>query len=124
MNPMLKLAKLLHSQGFHVTLSTEFNYNCLAKAQENQPGILDLPALVMTMPTHSKKSFKEFILRLNNKGSLDSPPVSCIVSDGVGFTLKWLRSLGFMRCFVFMLGYLHFGELKERGYFPLKGTFV
>nr|CAN70826.1 hypothetical protein VITISV_029098 [Vitis vinifera] len=102
MNPMLKIAKLLHSQGFYVTfVLTEFNYQLLVKSRgpnslkvfddfrfetisdglppTNQRGILDLPALCLSMPVYSLLSFRELILKL--KASSDVPPITCIVSD-------------------------------------------
>lgn len=149
-NPMLKLAKLLHSKGFHITfVHTEFNYNRLVKSRgqdsvkglddfrfetisdglpsTNQRGILDLPALCTTMPVDGLYSLHDLIKKLNNASS-DVPPVSCIVSDGVmGFTLKAAQEFGILEVMLFtpsgcgMLGYLHYEDLKERGYFPLKG---
>ncbi|XP_027112841.1 7-deoxyloganetin glucosyltransferase-like [Coffea eugenioides] len=147
-NPMLKLAKLLHYTGFHITfVHTEFNYNRLLKSKDsdpldiihddfqfrtvadglpasNQRGILDLPDLCVAMPVHCKQSFKQLISELNS--SPDVPPVSCIVSDGVmSFTLEVAREFRIPEILFFtpsacgMLGYLQYEELRERGYFPL-----
>ncbi|KAL4614830.1 hypothetical protein ACB092_07G081000 [Castanea dentata] len=148
-NPMLKLAKLLHSKGFHITfVHTEFNYSRIVESRgqdsvkglddfrfetisdglpsTNQRGILDLPALCTTMPVDGLCSLHDLIKKLNNASS-DVPPVSCIVSDGVmGFTLKAAQEFGIPEVMLFtpsgcgMLGYLHYEDLKERGYFPLK----
>ncbi|KAA8536452.1 hypothetical protein F0562_028930 [Nyssa sinensis] len=147
-NPMLKLAKLLHSTGFYITfVHTEFNYNRLLKSRDpdslqgfddfqfetisdglppaNPRGILDLPALCVSMPIHCLKSFRDLIVKLNASPNL--PPVSCIVSDGVmSYTLKVAGEFGIPEVLFFtpsacgMLGYLQFDELIERGYFPLK----
>ncbi|KAJ0079919.1 hypothetical protein Patl1_23377 [Pistacia atlantica] len=147
-NPMLKLAKLLHLKGFHITfVHTEFNLHRLLNSRgpnalkglpdfrfetisdglpsTNPRGILNLPDLCITMPTHGLRSFRDLITKLNS--STDAPPVSCIIADGVmSFTLKAAQEFGIPEMILFtpsgcgMLGYLHFEELKNRGYFPLK----
>lgn len=147
-NPMLKLAKLLHLSGFYVTfVHTQFNFDLLVKSngpnslkglqdfrfetisdglpQENQRGILDLPKLCIEMPVEGLRSFRDLIAKLVS--SPDVPPVTCIVSDGVmGFTLKVAQEFNIPEFMLFtpsgcgMLGYLNFEELDKRGYFPLK----
>ena len=149
-NPMLKLAKLLHLTGFCITfVHTEFNFDRLAKSgsqnalkgvsdfrfetisdglpPENQRGILALPALCKTMPVEGEKSFRDLIVKLS--AAVDVPPVTCIVADGVmGFTLKVAQEFNIPEFMLFtpsgcgMLGYLNFEELEKRGYFPLKGN--
>lgn len=150
-NPMLKLAKLLHSKGFYITfVHTEYNYNRVVKSRgpdsvhgpndfgfetvsdglpwTNQRRIIDLPDLCVSMPIHLLQSFRGLITKLNaNSSSNIIPPVSCIVSDGVmSFTMEVAEEFGIPEIFLFtpsacaMLGYLHFDELIERGYFPLK----
>lgn len=153
-NPMLKLAKLLHSKGFYITfVHTEFNYNRVVKSRgpdsvhgpndfrfetvsdglpsTNQRRIIDLPDLCVSMPIHLLQSFRGLITKLNANSSNIIPPVSCIVSDGVmSFTMEVAEEFGIPEIFLFtpsacaMLGYLHFDELIERGYFPLKGALV
>ncbi|KAL0335102.1 UNVERIFIED_CONTAM: 7-deoxyloganetin glucosyltransferase [Sesamum radiatum] len=146
-NPMLSLAKLLHSRGFYITfVHTEFNYHKLLDSAslesssvedfqfetvsdglppDNLRGILDLPALACSVPVHTLDSFRQLIKKLNS--SPDLPPVSCIVSDGVmGFTLKVAREFGIPEILFFtlsacgLLGYFQFEKLIEKGYFPLK----
>ncbi|KAL7235985.1 hypothetical protein ACSBR1_019296 [Camellia fascicularis] len=147
-NPMLKLAKLLHSRGFHVTfVHTKFNHNRLLNStgphslsglpdfrfetvsdglpETNQRGILDLPVLCESMPVHCLESFRDLMVRLRDLK--DVPPVSCVVSDGVmSFTMEVAEEFGLPELLFFtpsgcgMLGYLHFEELIQRGYFPLK----
>lgn len=147
-NPMLKLAKLLHSRGFHITfLHTVFNYERLIKSKDpdsmkgvenfifetvsdglppsNPREILDLPVLCVSMPIHCKNSFRKLIKKLNS--SADVPPVTCVVSDGVmSFTLEVAREFNIPEILLFtpsacgMWGYLHFDELLQRGYFPFK----
>ncbi|KAK7363126.1 hypothetical protein VNO77_05256 [Canavalia gladiata] len=148
-NPMLKLAKLLHLSGFCITfVHTRFNFDRLVKscgpntlkglqdfrfetisdglAPENERGILDLPELCTTMPVEGLRSFRDLIAKLVCSSS-DAPPVTCIVSDGVmGFTLKVAQEFNIPEFMLFtpsacgMLGYLNFEELQKRGYFPLK----
>lgn len=151
-NPILKLAKLLNFSGFHITfVHTEVNYSRLLESKNlsslnaaddfrfetvadglppsNQRGILELPDLCIAMPVRCKQSFKELVTKLNS--SLDVPPVSCIISDGVmSFTLDVAQEFGIPEILFFtpsacgMLGYLQYEELRERGYFPLKGMHI
>ncbi|KAL3538663.1 hypothetical protein ACH5RR_002029 [Cinchona calisaya] len=89
-NPMLKLAKLLHFSGFYITfVHTEFNYSILLKSKNsssssqnfaddflfetiadglppsNQRGILDLPDLCVAIPVHCKQTFM-MVLRIRD----------------------------------------------------------
>ncbi|XP_022725843.1 7-deoxyloganetin glucosyltransferase-like [Durio zibethinus] len=147
-NPMLKLAKLLHFKGFHITfVHTEFNYQRVLTSRgldslrglanfqfetisdglpsTNPRRIQDLPDLCLSLPVQGLRSFRDLIIKLN--GSSDVPPITCIISDGVmSFTLEIAEEFGIPEMVMFtpsacgMLGYLHFEELKEQGYFPLK----
>ncbi|KAI4299103.1 hypothetical protein L6164_032594 [Bauhinia variegata] len=147
-NPMLRLAKLLHFNGFYITfVHTQFNFDRLMKSRgqdslkglsgfrfetisdglppANQRGILDLPALCTTLPVDGLSSLRDLIARLGD--SPDVPPVTCILSDGVtGFTLKVAQEFNIPEFMLFtpsacgLLGYLNFEELQKRGYFPLK----
>ncbi|XP_015957590.1 7-deoxyloganetin glucosyltransferase-like [Arachis duranensis] len=149
-NPMLKLAKLLHLSGFYVTfVHTQFNFDRLLKSrgltslkglqnfrfdtisdglpEGNQRGILDLPQLCTTIPVEGLFSFRKLIASLVSPNHDDVPPVTCIVSDGaMWFTLKVAQEFHIPH-FVFftpsacgMLGYINFEEIRKRGYFPLK----
>ncbi|KAL8514014.1 hypothetical protein ACS0TY_013217 [Phlomoides rotata] len=118
-NPMLKLAKLLHNNGFHVTfVNTEYNHRRLLKSRG--PGSLtglpsfrfetipdglppseaadttqDIPSLCESTTTTCLAPFKELLARLNDTVSSNVPPVSCIVSDGVmSFTADAAEELG------------------------------
>ncbi|KAH6796387.1 hypothetical protein C2S51_037373 [Perilla frutescens var. frutescens] len=106
-NPMLKLAKLLHSNGFHITfVNTDYNHrrllqSCGPTSLDGLPsfrfesipdglppsGITDatrdVPSLCESISTTCLPHFKQLIARLNDAGSSGVPPVSCIVSDGV-----------------------------------------
>nr|AKA44599.1 UGTPg32 [Panax ginseng] len=112
-NPMLKLAKLLHRKGFHISfVNTEFNHNRLLRSRgpaaldslpdfrfyaipdglppSDPDSTQDIPSLCKYTPTHSLLPFCSLISKLNDTSvSHDVPPVTCIVSDGVmSFTLK------------------------------------
>lgn len=107
-NPMLKLAKLLHHSGFHITfVYTEYNHARLLKSRgpsglyglpdfkfEAIPDGLpfldgdvtqDLPSLCVSMSTTCSIPFRSLITQLQGK-SVNSPkhnpPVTCIVADG------------------------------------------
>ncbi|XP_020582382.1 7-deoxyloganetin glucosyltransferase-like [Phalaenopsis equestris] len=148
MNPMLKLAKLLHSLGFHITfVLTEFNYNRLLRSQgpNSVKGLPDfrfetipdgLPISeddsTQDVPTLSESTTKNFlapfcslITKLNER----SPPVSCIVSDGVmTFTLDAAQAFGIPEVLFWTasacgyLAYLHYQHLLDRGIIPLKSA--
>ncbi|KAK6945751.1 hypothetical protein RJ641_013295 [Dillenia turbinata] len=148
-NPMLKLAQLLHHRGFHITfVHTEFilqrlidsksldsvnrfNSFQFATISDGLPPtstrtVLDFPALAISMPIHGLKSFRDLIIRLNN--SPNNHPVSSIISDAsMWFTLKVAEEFGIPEFLLHthgacaVLGYLQFEELIKRGYLPLKG---
>nr|XP_027191518.1 UDP-glycosyltransferase 85A2-like [Cicer arietinum] len=152
-NPMLKLAKLLHFKaGFHVTfVNTEYIHKRLLKSRgrnslkgvssfrfETIPDGLpesdvdvthDFPSLCDSTRKTCLPHFKNLISKLNN--AFDTPPVTCIVSDGcMSFTLDaaqkfnipevlfWTTSAcGFM-C------YVQYRQFIEKGLIPLKGKSV
>ncbi|XP_068304058.1 7-deoxyloganetin glucosyltransferase-like [Pyrus communis] len=102
---MLKLAKLLHTRGFHITfVNTEFNHKRFLKSQgpKSLDGLPDfrfeaipdgLPDLdedatqdftllaEAVMKDRFLAPFRDLLVRLNEKASC-VPPVTCIVSDG------------------------------------------
>ncbi|KAL5777233.1 hypothetical protein ACOSP7_010159 [Xanthoceras sorbifolium] len=149
-NPMLKLAKLLHNKGFHITfVNTEFNHKRLLKSRgpnaldglpsfrfETIPDGLpptdvdatqDIPSLCLSTTKHSLAPFRELLNKLNDSASSDVPPVTCIVSDGVmSFTLDAAEELGVPEVLFWttsacgFLAYFHFRHLIEKGYTPLK----
>ncbi|GKV41124.1 hypothetical protein SLEP1_g48696 [Rubroshorea leprosula] len=148
-NPMLKLAKLLHHRGFHITfVNTEFNHKRLLKSRGSDSlnglpsfrfdtipdglpptdvdATQDIPSLCESTRRTCLAPFKELLCKLNDPSS-DNPPVSCIVSDGVmSFTLDAAQELGLPEVLFWttsacgFLGYLHFRHLIEQGYTPLK----
>ncbi|KAJ0501165.1 putative 7-deoxyloganetin glucosyltransferase [Helianthus annuus] len=151
-NPMMKLAKLLHLKGFHISfVNTHFNHKRLLRS--GGPSTLDglpdfrfysipdglppsdadstqsIPVLCESLPKHSLEPFCELITRLN--GASDVPPVSCIVSDGVmTFTLKAAEKFGLPEVLFWttsacgFLAYSHCRDLVQKGYIPLKGIWV
>uniref|UniRef100_A0A5B7BQP8 Glycosyltransferase n=1 Tax=Davidia involucrata TaxID=16924 RepID=A0A5B7BQP8_DAVIN len=119
-NPMLKLAKLIHYRGFHITfVNTEYNHKRLLKSRgpnsldglpdfrfETIPDGLhadgdgdatqDIPSLCESTSKTCLVPFRNLLSRLNDASSSNTvPPVTCIVSDGVmSFTLKAAKELG------------------------------
>ncbi|XP_078164394.1 7-deoxyloganetin glucosyltransferase-like isoform X2 [Carex rostrata] len=150
--PMLKLAKLLHScYCFHITfVNTHYNHRRLLNSgalspQLNVPDFRfesipdglpvppagfedatqDILELCKSVEKNCLKPFKELLERVN--GDTGSPPVSCILSDGVmSFTLDAAEEMGLPEVIFFTTsacgynGYLHYKELIQRGIVPLK----
>ncbi|XP_042981069.1 7-deoxyloganetin glucosyltransferase-like [Carya illinoinensis] len=103
-NPMLKLAKVLHHRGFRITfINTEFNHRRLLKARgpdsldglpdfcfETIPDGLpssdadatqDILSLCDSIAKNFMVPFRNRLAELNDTVSSNVPPVSCIVSD-------------------------------------------
>lgn len=149
-NPMMKLAKLLHHKGFHITfVNTEFNHQRLLKSRgpnslrglpsfqfETIPDGLppsdidatqDVPSLCASTHNDCLAPFRDLLAKLNDTSSSKVPPVTCIVSDGVmSFTLKAAEELGIPEVFFWttsacgFMGYVQYRHLIDRGFFPLK----
>ncbi|KAF8411200.1 hypothetical protein HHK36_003744 [Tetracentron sinense] len=149
-NPMLKLAKLLHYKGFHITfVNTEFNHQRLLKSRgpDSLKGLhnfqfhtipdglppsdvdatQDIPSLCESTSKNCLAPFRNLLTHLNDTSSSNVPPVSCIVSDGITtFTLKVAEELGIPEVLFWttsacgFLGYVHYCHLIERGLTPLK----
>ncbi|KAM7470626.1 hypothetical protein LguiA_008809 [Lonicera macranthoides] len=149
-NPMLMLAKLLHSKGFHITfVNTHYNRNRLLKSRgydslaglpdfqfESIPDGLppsdadstqDIPSLCYSTPTHCPEHFRKLISKLNDGSSAGVPPVSCVVSDGVmSFTLEVAEEFGLPEVLFWttsacgLLCYSQYKNLVERGFVPLE----
>ncbi|KAF3953561.1 hypothetical protein CMV_021009 [Castanea mollissima] len=148
--PMMRLAKLLHSRGFHITfVNTEFNHRRLirSKGLDYIKGLPDfqfetipdglppsdrdatqhVPSLMDATRKNCLGPFKELVLKLNS--SSEVPLVTCIVSDGImSFTIKAGEELGIPEVQFWtasacgFMGYLNFTELIKRGILPFKGT--
>ncbi|KAI3448251.1 hypothetical protein Pfo_004916 [Paulownia fortunei] len=148
-NPMLKLAKLLHHKGFYITfVNTEYNHRRLLKSrgpsaldglpdfrfatipdglpQSDADATQDIPSLCASTTTTCLEPFCELLSELKNPGP-DVPPVSCIVSDGVmSFTVKAAERFGLPEVLFWttsacgFLGYTQYRHLVEKGYTPLQ----
>ncbi|KAH6803829.1 UDP-glucosyl transferase 85A5 [Perilla frutescens var. frutescens] len=146
--PMMRLAKLLHSRGFHVTfVNTEFNHRRLIRSRgpdsvkglpdfrfETIPDGMppsdldatqDVPLLCYYTKTTCLEPFKELLSRLNS--SVGVPPISCVVSDGVmSFGIKAAQHMGIPHVQFWtasaasFIGYLHYRQLIQRGIAPFK----
>ncbi|XP_051132848.1 7-deoxyloganetin glucosyltransferase-like [Andrographis paniculata] len=148
-NPMLKLAKLLHHSGFYITfVNTDFNHRRLLRSgslselhrlpefrfdsipdglpPSDADATQDIPSLCTSTTTTCLEPFCDLLSRLN-AGDGGAPPVSCIVSDGVmSFTLKAAERFRLPEVLFWttsacgLLGYTQYRRLVEKGYTPLK----
>ena len=147
----LKLAKLLHYKGFHITfVNTEFNHRRLLKSRgpdslkglpdfqfESIPDGLppsdenatqDLPGLCEAARKNLLAPFNDLLDKLNDTASSDAPPVTCIVSDGfmpVAIDAAAIHEIPIALFFTIsscsFMGIEQFQALKEKGLTPLKG---
>lgn len=148
-NPMMQVAKLLHSRGFFVTfVNTHFTHNRLLRSQDldslnslegfrfetisdglppsDGEAMQDLQAICESTREKCAVPFRDLITKLNS--SSDEPLVTSIVSDGtMTFTLKIAEELGIPEIVFWPAGacgfmaFVHFRELIRRGLAPLKG---
>jgi hypothetical protein len=148
-NPMLKLAKILHFKGFHITfVNTEFNHQRLLKSQgsesinrhpsfcfetipdglppsENLDVTQDIPSLCKSTSETCIEPFRKLLKKLND--TTTTPPVSCIISDGVmSFTLDAADELQIPEVLFWttsacgFLAYAHYDTLRQNRFVPLK----
>lgn len=150
---MLKIAKLLHHKGFHVTfVNTEHNHKRILRSRgpSSLDGLLDfrfetipdgLPpsdpdvkqeilSLFESILKNCLGPFLNLLSKLNDTSSSNVPPVTCIVSDGcMSFTLEAAEEFGIPNVLFWapsacsFLAGMHFRHLVERGLIPLKGTY-
>lgn len=87
----------------------------------------DVPLLCDSTSKNCLGPFRELVCRINENPEV--PPITCIVSDGtMSFTLEVARELGIPDVFFWtngaagVMAYLHYAQLVEKGYTPLKGT--
>ncbi|XP_027332574.1 7-deoxyloganetin glucosyltransferase-like [Abrus precatorius] len=150
-NPMMKLAKLLHFKGFHITfVNTEYNHKRLLKARgpnsvkglpsfrfETIPDGLPEPDIDATqhVPSLSESTsrtclphFTNLLSKLNHS-SCSVPPVSCIISDGImSFTLDAAQEFAIPVVFFWttsacgFMCYLQYQRLLQAGLTPLKDS--
>nr|XP_023874839.1 7-deoxyloganetin glucosyltransferase-like [Quercus suber]POE83050.1 7-deoxyloganetin glucosyltransferase [Quercus suber] len=149
-NPMFKLAKLLHHKGFHVTfINTEYNHKRLLRSRgpnslDGFPGFhfetipdglppsdadvsQDIPSLAESLPKTCLVPLCNLITKLNDTSSSNVPPVTCIIADGcMSFTLDAADKFR-IACVLFwtpsacgFLSYMHYRHLVKRGLIPLK----
>nr|CAB3487218.1 unnamed protein product [Digitaria exilis] len=147
--PMLKLGKILHCRGFHITfVNSEFNHRRLlrsrgAHALDGLPGFRfatipdglppsdkdatqDVPSLCHSTEESCLPHLRALLAELN--ASPDVPPVTCVVGDDVMcFTLDAAREIG-VPCALFWtasacgyMGYRYYRTFIEQGIFPFKG---
>ncbi|KAK3016291.1 hypothetical protein RJ639_007611 [Escallonia herrerae] len=148
--PMLKLAKLLHSKGFHITfVNTEFAHLRLLKsggpdslnslssfrfemiadgippAESDTDRMPDVFAVCDSARNHCLAPFRDLLFKLNN--SSDVPPITCIFSDIVmSFTLTAAEELGVPNVVFWtnsacgFMGHAQCHNLIQRGLIPLK----
>ncbi|TYI45767.1 hypothetical protein E1A91_D13G061600v1 [Gossypium mustelinum] len=147
-NPMLKVAKLLHFKGFHITfVNTEYNHKRLLKSRgphalDGLPDFRfgtipdglpppdidatqDIPALSDSTSKHCLAPFRRLLVKLNATSGV--PPVTCIVADGcMSFILKAAKELGIPGVLFWtpsacgFLAYCHYRRLIDEGFTPLK----
>uniref|UniRef100_A0A803PE24 Glycosyltransferase N-terminal domain-containing protein n=1 Tax=Cannabis sativa TaxID=3483 RepID=A0A803PE24_CANSA len=147
-NPMMQLAKLLHSRGFHITyVNTEFNHRRLirSKGLESVKGLSDfhfetipdglppsdrdatqdIPSLFASTRKNCLGPFKKLLHKLKN--CCEVPPVTCIVTDGVmTFGIEAAREFGIPKVVLWtssacsFMGFLQFDELVKKGLVPFK----
>ena len=138
---MLKLAKLLHHRGFHITfVNSEFNHKRLLKSKgpntldglpdfrfETIPDGLpptdvditqDLPSLCDSTSKNCLLPLRQLLARLNESSSNTNgvvPPVSCLVSDiMMTFAVKAAEEIGvpiLLYCPVNAITYLGFAHI-------------
>ncbi|ONK59237.1 uncharacterized protein A4U43_C08F4390 [Asparagus officinalis] len=140
-NAMIKLAKLLHFKGFHITfIYTESIYNRIlaSSSPDSLPcstdfqfetipdGMMagDMVSFFESVRDDFADPFGELVKRLNEPSS-GVPPVSCIISDSfTSFTLGVAAELGIPDVFFCSvsacsyLGMLQYDELIRRGLVP------
>ncbi|KAL3843767.1 hypothetical protein ACJIZ3_001170 [Penstemon smallii] len=151
-NPMLKLAKLLHQKGFYTTfVNTEYNHRRLLKSrgptaldglpdfrfasipdglpESDADATQDVPSLCESTTKTCLEPFCELLTKLNSSAPDMPPPVSCIVSDGVmSFTVEAAERFGLPEVLFWttsacgFMGYTQYEHLVEKGYTPLKDS--
>uniref|UniRef100_A0A804K7R6 Glycosyltransferase N-terminal domain-containing protein n=2 Tax=Musa acuminata subsp. malaccensis TaxID=214687 RepID=A0A804K7R6_MUSAM len=144
--PMMMLAKLLHSHGFHITfVNTQYNHRRLLRSKalssadvlpdfrfetipdglppSDEDATQDIPSLCESIQNNALPPFLDLLRQLNE----GSPPVSCVVSDGVmSFTVDAATELSIPEVMFWtpsacgFMGYLQYKHLLERGLTPLK----
>lgn len=150
LNPLLKLAKLLHHKGFHITfVNTEYNHKRLLKSKganslnglpdfrfetipdglpeltDNTDATQDIPTLCDSTRKNFIGPFRQLLEKINHTCCSNVPPVTCIISDTV-FTFQASEELGIPNIQFWttsacgFLGYKKCADLLEQGVTPFK----
>ncbi|XXG55343.1 hypothetical protein AAC387_Pa03g3038 [Persea americana] len=147
-NPMMQIAKLLHSRGFLISfVNTDSSYQRLVRSGGLDPlecldgfrvmtisdglppssgeGLKDSLAFLKAMKEKCVEPFRELLRELHHPP--DGHRVTCIVSDSVmTFTLKVAEEMGIPEmifCPIAACGFMavaHYPELLRRGLTPVK----
>ncbi|XP_015901892.3 7-deoxyloganetin glucosyltransferase [Ziziphus jujuba] len=134
---MLKLAKLLHSRGFHITfVNTEYNHQRFLKSLgpdclnglpdfrfETIPDGLppsdadatqDVVAICKALKENMLAPFHDLLKRLNDKETSNNPPVTNIVADGTAlFAITAGKELGIPVVLLFPISACSFMGLNQ-----------
>ncbi|KAK8652811.1 hypothetical protein V6N13_126834 [Hibiscus sabdariffa] len=152
-NPMMQLAKLLHSRGFFVTfVNTEYNHRRFIRSygagsliglpdfqfemipdglpSSDRDATQDLSVLCTSIRKNCLAPFVELVSTINSMPQV--PDVTCIISDGLmTFAIKAAEILGIQEVQFWtasacsFMAYLQFSELVERGILPFQSeTFL
>lgn len=150
-NPMLKLAKLLFNNGFHITyVISEHIQRRLIKsrgpdsvkglpsfrfktipdglappADSDVGGTQDIPSLCKSFSENGLDYIRDLLAQLKE----ESPPVTCIVTDGaMTFALEAAKEIGIPGVAFWTasscayLAYFQFSHFIDKGVTPLKGN--
>ncbi|PNT61000.1 hypothetical protein BRADI_5g08895v3, partial [Brachypodium distachyon] len=144
--PMLKLAKILHARGFHVTfVNTKLNQQKLlssrgpaaldglsdfrfAVIQDGLPPSGADPAQVChSITTICPPNFLALLAELNDPANSEVPPVTCLIVDGVmSFCYDAAKEIGVPCAALWtssacgFMGFHHYRLLLEQGLVPFK----
>ncbi|KAF3326220.1 7-deoxyloganetin glucosyltransferase-like protein [Carex littledalei] len=148
--PMLTVAKLLHSSGFHITfVNTEYNHRRLLRSLgptslnglpdfqftvipdglpfSDEDVTQDVPSLCESIMTNKGLPyFRDLLCRLNESDPV-TPKVTCVFADfTMCFAMDAAKEIGIPCALLWtasacgLLGYLHYRTLMEKGLIPLK----
>ncbi|KAE8717848.1 UDP-glucosyl transferase 85A2 [Hibiscus syriacus] len=147
-NPMMQLAKLLHSRGFHITfVNSEFNHIRLIRSRgvEAVKGLPDfqfetipdglppsdadatqpVPLICDSTRRTCFTPFLELLSKLNSSPQV--PPVTCVISDGImncGTKAAQVIGVPYVQLWISssisFMGYLQYKELVQTSIVPFK----
>ncbi|KDP32319.1 hypothetical protein JCGZ_13244 [Jatropha curcas] len=137
--PMLKLAKLLHQKGFHVTfVNTEYNHQRIIDSRGSNAlnGLSDFKFVTLPLPNPPSNShtslaltflalreicrksfptlFRDLVMKLNDSSSSSNPPVTCLLSDAIlSYTLELSDELQIPNVLLWNMGASGFLSFKH-----------